>query len=220
MISVTHSHRLHPGPRPSLVCWTRFFFLAGIIALGYVAFTLIDTERYQTKANARFEEALNGPGAAVPDVPAPGATAPSVVTPGIATPRVTGSAAPLGRIRISSIGVEAMILDGTDDKTLRRAVGHVPGTAVPGQPGNIALAGHRDTFFRELRKIRKNDEITLDTLGGSYRYRVDLIQIVSAEDTESLKSSNEPILTLVTCYPFSFIGPAPQRFVVRAHRIP
>jgi sortase A len=215
MISVTHSHRLRPGPRQSLVCWTRFFFLAGIIALGYVAFTLIDTERYQTNATGRFEEALKAQSGAVPDVTAPGAGAPSVMTPS-----VSASATPLGRIKISSIGVAAMILEGVDDKTLRRAVGHVPGTAIPGQPGNVALAGHRDTFFRELRKIQKNDEITLDTLSGSYRYRVDLIQIVSAEDTESLKSSRGPILTLVTCYPFSYVGPAPQRFVVRAHRIP
>jgi len=215
MTSITHSRPFQSEPRQSLLCWSRFFILAGIIALGYVVFTLIDTELYQTKATARFEEALKAPSGAVPDVTAPGATVPSV-----ATPRISGSAAPIGRIKINSIGVGAMILEGIDDKTLRRAVGHVPGTAVPGQPGNVALAGHRDTFFRELRKIQKNDEITLDTLSGSYRYRVDLIQIVSPDDTQALNSSNEPILTLVTCYPFSFVGPAPQRFVVRAHKIP
>jgi sortase A len=113
-----------------------------------------------------------------------------------------------------------MILEGTDNKTLRRAVGHIPGTPLPGQPGNVALAGHRDTFFRALQNIRENDEITLETLSGPYRYRVDSIKVVDPEDTEALHDSDDAILTLVTCYPFSFVGPAPRRFVVQARRIP
>jgi len=112
-----------------------------------------------------------------------------------------------------------MILEGVDHETLRRGVGHIPGTALPGEPGNIALAGHRDTFFRALRNIRKDDEITLETLDGSYRYRVDLIQIVAPDQTGVLDNSGEPTLTLVTCYPFSFVGAAPQRYIVRARRI-
>ena len=110
-----------------------------------------------------------------------------------------------------------MILEGTDERTLQRAVGHIAGTALPGQPGNVALAGHRDTFFRGLRNIRANDEITLSTLRGSYRYRVDSTRVVGPEATEVLASSPEGALTLVTCYPFYFVGPAPKRFVVRAH---
>jgi LPXTG-site transpeptidase (sortase) family protein len=92
-------------------------------------------------------------------------------------------------------------------------------TALPGEPGNVVLAGHRDTFFRGLRNIRKGDEITLETLDGSYRYRVDLTQVVAPEYTEVLRGSDDAILTLVTCYPFSFVGPAPQRYIVRAQNL-
>jgi sortase A len=127
---------------------------------------------------------------------------------------------PLGRIEIGTIGLSAMILEGTDGKTLRRAVGHIPGTALPGQQGNIAIAGHRDTFFRGLRNIHQDDEITLTTLNGTSRYRVDFTQVVEPEDIAVLDHSDEAILTLVTCYPFYFVGPAPQRFIVRAHRSP
>jgi len=126
---------------------------------------------------------------------------------------------PLGRIEISSIGLVAMILEGTDDRTLRRAIGHIPGTPLPGRSGNVAIAGHRDTFFRPLRTIRKDDEITLATLNGFYRYRVDSIRVVEPEETHVLDDSDDAILTLVTCYPFNLVGAAPKRFVVRARRV-
>jgi sortase A len=126
----------------------------------------------------------------------------------------------LGRIEISTIGLDAMILEGTDARTLRRAVGHIPGTPLPGQQGNVAITGHRDTFFRPLLNIRKDDEIRLTTLSGAYRYLVDYIKVVEPGDTEVLDKSDDAILTLVTCYPFYFVGPAPKRFIVRAHRVP
>lgn len=126
----------------------------------------------------------------------------------------------LGRIEISTIGLSAIILEGTDARTLRRAVGHIPGTPLPGQQGNVAITGHRDTFFRPLLNIRKDDEIRLTTLSGSYRYLVDSIKVVDPEDMQVLDKSDDAILTLVTCYPFYFVGPAPNRFVVRAHRSP
>ena len=125
----------------------------------------------------------------------------------------------MGQIEIKSIGLTAMVMEGADERTLRRAVGHFPGTPLPGQQGNVALVGHRDTFFRGLRNIRKDDEITLTTLHGSYRYRVDSTQVVVPEDTQVLNVTAGDILTLVTCYPFYFVGPAPKRFIVRAHRI-
>lgn len=112
-----------------------------------------------------------------------------------------------------------MILEGIDGRTLRRAVGHIPGTPLPGQPGNIALAGHRDTFFRALQNIRVDDEITLETLIGVYSYRVDSTEVVDPGETRVLDNSDDEILTLVTCYPFSFVGPAPKRFVVRARKL-
>jgi len=121
-------------------------------------------------------------------------------------------------MEIGSIGLTAMILEGTDDSTLRRAVGHIPGTSLPGRSGNVAIAGHRDTFFRPLRNIRKDDEIKLSTLNGSYLYRLDSTRVVEPENMQVLEASDEATLTLVTCYPFNFVGASPKRFIVRAHR--
>src|SRR6185437_14849614 len=108
----------------------------------------------------------------------------------------------LGQIEIRKIGLAAMILEGADNQTLRHAVGHLRDTALPGQPGNVAIAGHRDTFFRGLRNIIQNDEITLTTLHGSFHHVVDFSEIVGPEQTSVLAPSNDSILTLVTCYPF------------------
>jgi LPXTG-site transpeptidase (sortase) family protein len=118
------------------------------------------------------------------------------------------------------LGLTAMIQEGTDARTLRRAVGHIPGTPFPGQQGNVVITGHRDTFFRPLHNIRKGDEITLTTLSGFYRYRVDSTEVVEPENTNVLADTDDAVLTLVTCYPFYFVGPAPKRFIVRAHMIP
>ena len=131
---------------------------------------------------------------------------------------IFGSYANLRTMGFIRIGIAAMIVEGTNGRTLRRAVGHVPGTALPGERGNIAITGHRDTFFRALRNIREGDEVALTTLNGAYHYRIDSMKVVGAEDTEVLNHSAESILTLVTCYPFYFVGPAPKRFIVRAHQ--
>jgi sortase A len=208
MSSVANSRPMPSRPKQSLFCWSRFFILAGILSLGYVAYTMIDTELYQRRAAKQFEDTLNAPKMNAPNVPV------SAKMPGIVK-----SGTPLGRIEISSLGVGAMILEGDDDKTLRHGVGHIPGTAALGQVGNVGLAGHRDTFFRALRNIHKDDEITLETLNGAHRYIVDRIQIVLPGDIATLDQSRDSILTLVTCYPFSYVGSAPQRFVVRAHKI-
>ena len=112
-----------------------------------------------------------------------------------------------------------MVMEGDDRLTLRRAVGHIPGTSLPGQPGNTGIAGHRDTFFRSLRNIRLNDVISLTTVLGEVRYRVVSTQVVGPTDTWVLDADENQILTLVTCYPFSFVGSAPDRFIVRAERI-
>jgi sortase A len=112
-----------------------------------------------------------------------------------------------------------MISEGIGRRTLQHAVGHVPGTSLPGLQGNVVLAGHRDTFFRGLRNIHPDDEITLTTLDGSHLYRVDSTQVVEPDDTELLGATRDDFLTLVTCYPFYFVGPAPKRFIVRARRI-
>lgn len=92
-------------------------------------------------------------------------------------------------------------------------------TAEPGETGNVVLGGHRDTFFRPLRGIRRGDRITVTTTTGKYRYRVDWTRVVNPEQTELLQPTPDPALTLVTCYPFRYVGAAPQRFIVRARMI-
>ena len=183
--------------------WSRnVLLIIGLLALSYVGYALLDARLYQAEQARRFERELKE------------TNLPRTESSGIAV----SEGSPLGRIEISAVGLTTMILEGTEEGTLRRAVGHIRGTPLPGQRGNVALAGHRDTFFRGLRDIRVNDEITLTTLSGSYRYRVDSTKVVKPEETEVLEDDGD-ILTLVTCYPFNFVGSAPSRFIVRAHRV-
>lgn len=167
--------------------------------LGYCAFALADTWNFQRQASRAFDRQLQ-PSAP----PGPGAGS----TNGL-----------LGRMEIPRLGMTMVVAEGTDETTLRRAGGHIRGTALPGQPGNVGIAGHRDTLFRPLRNIRRNDVILLTTLQGEYRYRVVTTEIVSPADVSVLSSDDHEVLTLVTCYPFYFVGPAPDRFIVRARRI-
>jgi LPXTG-site transpeptidase (sortase) family protein len=103
---------------------------------------------------------------------------------------------------------------------LSLALGHIPSTALPGQSGNVGVAGHRDTLFRALKEIRNKDLIRFETLAGNHVYQVDSTRIVKPEDVGVLKPGKTPELTLVTCYPFYFIGSAPERFIVSAHEVP
>jgi len=123
----------------------------------------------------------------------------------------------IGRLRIPRLRLAAMVREGADSSTLSRAVGHIPGTALPGRTGNVALAGHRDTFFRSLRNIKKDDTIDFETENGTYHYRVESTEIVGPRDTSVLLAAKrQQTLTLVTCYPFYYVGSAPKRFIVRA----
>lgn len=218
-----------------LLRWSGSILLfMGISALGFCSYVVLDAWLSQTEQSRQFDQALavaqpaasNGPEAH--DSTAPDLNATSPVVPefaGIkkAPPNMSGAMGaetfPLGRIEISAIGLSAMIQEGTEPRTLRRGVGHIIGTSLLGQPGNIGLAGHRDTFFRNLRNLHEGDEITLVTLAGTFVYRVDLISIVEPQDSHVFRDSDGDFLTLVTCYPFNFLGPAPKRFVVRAHRV-
>jgi len=125
-------------------------------------------------------------------------------------------APPLAVIRIDRVHVEAPVLEGTDDLTLNRGIGHIAGTALFGQNGNIGLAGHRDGFFRGLKNIRVGDRIDLEEPGRTETYIVERLEIVEPENVSVLRSRGKPALTLVTCYPFYFIGAAPRRFIVHA----
>jgi len=123
------------------------------------------------------------------------------------------------RIEIPRLGVDADIHEGDDAATLRVSVGHIPGTALPGKRGNVALAAHRYSHFRGLRNARCGDRITVTTPGGEYLYEVDSIRVVEISQVEVLNPTPDPTLTLVTCFPFDYVGEAPQRLIVRAHQV-
>jgi len=133
----------------------------------------------------------------------------------IAPPR---SGEPIGRIEIPRLHISVMVFEGTGPKILRVAAGHIEGTALPGTSGNIGIAAHRDTFFRPLRDVRPQDGILLTTSYGTFRYVVDAIEIVDPTDVQVLDRTSDPRLTLVTCYPFTYVGAAPKRFVVHARQ--
>ena len=127
--------------------------------------------------------------------------------------------APIGRLEIPRIGLTAVVAEGDDEKTLKVAVGHLPDTPLPWQEGNSALAGHRDSFFRPLRHIQVGDDIHLTTVRGTLRYRVTRYTVVDPADLWVLHPSPTAALTLITCYPFDYVGPAPRRFIVHAERM-
>jgi sortase A len=182
--------------------WTRWlFFAAGALAASYVALTLLQAKLYQKAADNTLKQRQN-----------------EQEQHKIRLPKaVTKEGDLLGLIEIPRLGLKVAILEGTTSPTLRLGVGHIGGTALPGEPGNIGIAGHRDTFFRDLRDIRTSDEIQIQTATGLSRYQVDSVQIVSPRDIGVLAASAESAITLVTCYPFHYIGAAPERFVVHAH---
>ena len=127
-----------------------------------------------------------------------------------------GAAAPLGVIRIPRLRIEVPVLPGTDDRTLDRAAGHIDDTPLPGAVGNSGIAGHRDGFFRGLKDIAEGDVIELETVNAKEVYRVERTWVVDPEDVSVLDPTSTRVLTLVTCYPFYYVGPAPRRFIVRA----
>lgn len=185
----------------------------GVVALGYYAFVLIQTRHYQAEQARRFDRAV----AREKDTKAP--NLPGDNSAPLKTNQYPINGSVVGRIQIARLGMAAMLVNGVDDNDLQRAVGHIPGTPLPGDSGNVALAGHRDTFFRPLRNIRVADQIEVTTLSGTYRYRVASTTVVDPEDVWVLKPTPDESLTLVTCYPFDFIGAAPKRFIVQAKRV-
>jgi sortase A len=181
---------------------SRIFLIAGGLTLGYSAYFYVSAYAFQRMETIAFDRAFTG---LAPEAPALG--------------HVVPEGGVIGRIEIGRLGISAIVVQGDSSSQLRRAVGHVPETAMPGEQGNMALTGHRDTFFRPLRNIREGDVITLETEGGQYQYAVESIAIISPAATEVLQSSGNQELTLITCYPFYFVGPAPKRFVVRTRKI-
>jgi sortase A len=184
----------------------RLLFAVAAVLLGYCGFVWADGWFFQHRERAEFEKLVHE-GASPAGLPAVGRDG-------------LGQDGLIGRIEVPRLEVSVVVIEGTGWAVLRHAAGHIPGTALPGEPGNVGISAHRDTFFRPLRNIRANDEVTVTTLRGEYRYRVVSTKIVDPDDVAVLKAGGGETLTLVTCYPFYFVGAAPQRFIVRAERVP
>lgn len=183
--------------RSPLLFIARLLLIAGVLALGFTAWTYMSRYVWQTYESRQFDHIRT-------HAEPPPATLQSVI----------------GRIAIPRLGISAILKEGVGRRTLNLAVGHIPSTALPGQPGNVGVAAHRDTLFRGLKDIRQDDSITLTTLENTYVYRVVSTKVVAPTDVSVLDPSpDEKILTLVTCYPFYFVGNAPKRFIVRALQV-
>jgi len=204
-------------------CTERLLWVLSITALGIWAFASSNAWMYQAYANWSFVRALNGETVSRKDfvlyllgrsepLPAPSIRLSPQPAPDALSPL-------LGRLEIPSIDLSAMFLEGIDAGTLSRGVGHIPNTALPGFAGNIGLAAHRDTFFRRIEELRIGDAVLITTLSANYQYVVDAVRIVDPADIQVLDDVGAPVLTLVTCYPFRYIGPAPKRYIVRARLI-
>ena len=190
----------------------RLLIVIGIVCLGYFGYVYAEARLYQTFEDQQLDEILQS--AHTPETQHPD-EAPTT-TGSIPRRPPPKAGATVGRIEIPRLGISAVIRAGSDARTLRLAVGYIPGTALPGEPGNVGLAGHRDTFFRKLRDIDPDDEIRVTTKDGVFKYYVQQTSIVQPKDVWVLDPTKYPALTLVTCYPFTYIGSAPKRFIVRA----
>jgi len=177
--------------------------LGGLVCLGWCALVVIGAWRYQSRP-APPRASTTQPSDEAHAAPAP--------------PTALPVGEPIGRIEVPRLHLSAAVANGDDDGTLRVAIGHLPDTPFPWEDGNSALAGHRDTFFRELRHIRVNDDMLVATPYGEFTYHVTKTLIVMPDDLSVLAPTSEPTLTLVTCYPFSYVGHAPKRFIVEAVR--
>ena len=183
----------------------KFLLISGLLAMNVWIWSNAITALYQSWADRQFE--TDQPQARSVNPPSPQSRP---------TPRTNSE---LGRLVIPRLRLRAMVREGTGEDILTLAAGHIPNTALPGEKGNVGVAGHRDTLFRGLKNIRKNDLIEFDTLAGSYRYRVESTEIVKPEDVSVLRPGRFPELTLVTCYPFYYVGNAPERFIVKARQL-
>jgi sortase A len=189
----------------------RLLFAAAAITLAYFAFVIGDAWLFQYVENRRLDALLasrSAPRSSLSLAASRGSAFPSLPAQGL-----------VGRLEIPRLGLSVIVMEGTSTSTLRRAAGHIAGTALPGHAGNVGISAHRDTHFRPLKDIRPDDLITLTTLSGEFRYRVVTTRVVSPSQVEVLHPSPNEILTLVTCYPFYYLGAAPDRFIVTAKRV-
>ena len=188
----------------------RVLLLGGLLLLGIVLYSFVRSEYTQWAGSRELKEAAP----AHPERPVVSANR-TVVPPPLKMPRPRKGSV-IGRFELPRLKLSYVVLEGTDDTTLDRSIAHVEYTALPGEAGNIGIAGHRNTHFKKLEWVRQGDEILLSNRERAYRYVVESIRLVMPENVEVLDNASGPALTLVTCFPFEYVGSAPQRFIVRA----
>ena len=202
----------------------RLLIAFGVVCLLIYGFLTAQTAVYQRQAKREIDRMIaareTAPATAAAAAPA-APESPTINRPpsAMANPAPLARGSVIGRVDVPRLNLSAAIAEGDDDATLGKAVGHLPDTPLPWQAGNAAFAAHRDGLFRPLRHIRVNDDVKVVTARGEFLYRVKKTQVVNPEDVSVLAPTKTATLTLITCYPFSFIGHAPQRFIVQAERV-
>jgi len=190
---------------------SRVLLAVGLLVLAYAAYVGVDARMYQSRERKRFEQDRRAAAEAL-------ALAPSAPLPIALPPPAEGTS--IAEIEIERLHVSVVVVQGESEPILDRAVGHLARTALPGVEGNVVLAGHRDTFFRPLKDIREGDVITLKTRDRDFDYVVESLTIVKPTDVEVIEPTGGHTLTLVTCFPFYYVGAAPNRFIVFAREMP
>ncbi len=193
--------------------------IAGVVCLGIYCGSYVYRTSYQLYEGWRFDHEAPAKAPAPPPEEKPSALPVVLPDPDRGTPSPKSLSSPaniIGRISIPRLHLSAIVEEGVDDLTLSRAVGHIPGTALPGENGNVGIAGHRDTFFRALKDLQPRDKIDFTTRFGRFHYTVESLRVVQPDDVGVLKPSGGQTLTIVTCFPFQYIGNAPHRFIVHA----
>jgi sortase A len=193
--------------------WTeRLLVIAGAAMLAWSAVVIADAVIAQRAARLALET-TSSPTASAP------AEEPAERNETLVRPPALLRGDAIASLSIPRVDLSAVVLHGSDARTLRRGPGHLESSALPGEAGNMVIAGHRDSFFRPLRGVRRGDDIFVDTPGERFHYRVTSLDVVDPHDVSVLESTDHATLTLITCYPFWVLGHAPDRFIVRATRI-
>lgn len=216
--------RIEPGGRQAVRFLAGLLMVVGLGGILYWMWALAEGAVYQYVQSIQFVKEVGA--GANPGIPLE-KTSGNPLVPGIAPPPARTHIPLLGtlwkrdplvigRLEVPRIGLSVMIRDGVDEATLRKAAGHLPSSAAPGQPGNFVVLGHRDTFFRPLRDIARGDLVRVETRQGDFTYLVESVTARSPDAVPVAGGGPAAISTLITCFPFSYTGPAPRRFVVQA----
>ena len=201
---------------------SRVLIVAGLALIAWPVYVSTDSAIAQWSGRRQLARAVQAERALKSQAPVRDAQDETIVVrkPGTAPEPTVARGSVLGQFDVPRLGLSYVLLEGTDSRTLDRSVGHVEGTGLPGTAGNVSIAGHRDRHFRKLEWIQRDDQIVLTSPGGAqYVYRVEWSRILKPGDIQVLDASYGPAITLITCFPFDFVGPAPMRYVVHASQI-